>query len=133
MTSFFSYWYSRVTLVFKEFMHRYCRVRRIHSMLRPLSNIALLNIFDSAFHFFISRAARDATTFHFEFDSAFHLRWKVPSISSRLGRNCRGKKISRILQTLAKFAEINSFSDLRKCRFAKFNSREIFQELMKCI
>ena len=40
MTSFFSYWYSRVPLVFKEFMHRSCRVRQIHSMSRPLSNIA---------------------------------------------------------------------------------------------
>ena len=86
MTSFFSYWYSRVLLVFKEFMHRYryCRVRRIHSMSCPLSNIASLNIFDSAFHFSISRANRDATTFYFEFNSAFHLRGKVPGVISRL-------------------------------------------------
>ena len=78
MTSFFSYWYSRVPLVFKEFMHRYCRVHRIHSMSRPLSNIASLNIFDSVFHFFTSRANRGATVFHFQFDSAFHLGGKVP-------------------------------------------------------
>ena len=45
------------------------------------------------------------------------------------GRNFRGKIISRIL---AKFAKINSFFDPEKCRFAKINSREIFQELMKC-
>ena len=39
-------------------------------MPRPLSNIASLNIFDSAFHFVTSRAARGAATFHFQFDSA---------------------------------------------------------------
>ena len=39
-------------------------------MPRPLSNIASLNIFDSAFHFITSRAARGAETFHFQFDSA---------------------------------------------------------------
>ena len=62
-------------------------------------------------------------------------------------RNFRGKKISRISRILAKFAEIISFSDPRKYRFskinsreifqnwwfAKINSREIFQELIKCI
>ena len=47
-------------------------------MPRPLSNIASLNIFDSAFHFFTSRANRDATAFHFQFDSAFHFLGKVP-------------------------------------------------------
>ena len=37
-----------------------------------------MNIFDSAFHFFTSRAIRDATAFHLQFDSAFHLRGEVP-------------------------------------------------------
>ena len=50
----------------------------IEPMPRPLSNIASLNIFDSAFHFFTSRAACDATKFHFQFDSAFHSQGKVP-------------------------------------------------------
>ena len=78
MTSFSSYWNSFPSFVFNEFMHRHCRVRRIYSMSRLLSNIAPLNIFDSAFHFSISRANRDAKTFHFEFDLAFHWRGKVP-------------------------------------------------------
>ena len=43
------------------------------------------------------------------------------------GRNFRGKKMSQISLILAKFAKINSFFDPRKCRFAKINSREIFQ------
>ena len=37
-----------------------------------------MNIFDSAFHFVTSRAARAATAFHFQFNSAFYLRGEVP-------------------------------------------------------
>ena len=48
-------------------------------------------------------------------------------LSNLKGRNFRGKKISRISRIQAKFAKINSFFDPRKCRFAKINSREIFQ------
>ena len=39
----------------------------------------------------------------------------------------RGKKISRISRILAKVAKINSFFDTRKCRFAKIDSRQFFQ------
>ena len=48
------------------------------------------------------------------------------------GGNFRGKKILRVLRSLAKFAKIDSFFDPRKCQFAKINSRKIFQKLMKC-
>ena len=53
----------------------FCSIERMPC---PLSNIASLKIFDSAFHFSTSRAAHDMTKFHFQFDSAFHSRGKVP-------------------------------------------------------
>ena len=53
---------------------------------------------------------------------------KLEKISMYLkGRNFRGKKILRISRILAILAKINSFFDPQKCRFAKINSREIFQ------
>ena len=63
--------------------------RRHRTTLSPLiSNIALLNMLDSMFHFFTSRATCDATTF--QFNSAFHLGGKVSDhrIPTRLLVSC---------------------------------------------